>query len=750
MRLKALLSLIISLFFFTQLTKGAVFAAEISPEKLTISDDVYADLALRHELDRVSIYYFDNNIDNIVSINAEKNWVPASTIKLFVAMYAFDQAAAGNLSFDQQITIQDKNVVPSPFFPTGYPPLHAGDVVSVYELLDRMITQSGNVSYNTLLDILDRGKITTYIHDLGLVNSSVGGKLNLDDAQQAQDEASSGYGPNATDADDYARAFILINGKRIPGSAGLFDMLARQKSNNMIPALLPKDVLVAHKTGELDPYYHDGGIVVAKNRRYILSVFSNAGDPGVVAHISDLVYTKDESLIGSDTGVSGLSEEEPNAPIDPLVASGKPQQNVLAESSQKVSVPTITASDLGIVSTDLSSALSLGQLPKVIIPVGSPLHILIDLGDKITSLLSPTASLRVISETGKLKLKLAEANDLIIKGRTNEANTILQEVDKRLTDLAKEKTVSQTPNLQLLIDQVSETRFSILKEELVSSTRADRTRTIKEIARQAKNATEKIYPSIKDAIKTKDLSQKPVLGEIVNSTSNFVTVKTEDGSQVTTPLGQDLKIRKEGDANVQIQKVTQIPIGTKIAIVGSFILTNVSPEVSNSKPVIVLKVNPVTNTLVIASENGTPVQVDLTKKTVIKGANTSVSFNDIKTGDLVVVRGIPLKPAPGKQTTSSPSASSIPSSTGAPSSGGQGHTQQGQVSIGPVSSPPGPSNPSVPAQKISKPQPQVIKGSVIQVIEKASELKPPRAKKEEKKAAPNPIPSALPPEKEKK
>src|SRR5258708_2884686 len=229
---------------------------------ISVSDEVYADLALSHELNHVSLYYFDDNPKDTVKINPEKNWDPASTIKLYVAMYTFDQVATGNISLDQLVTIQDKNIVPSQTFPNGYGPLQAGDSVSVYELLDRMITQSGNVSYNTLVDLLDRTKVTKYVHDLGLVNSNVGAKLNLDSDQEGADSTVAGFGPNSTDADDYERAFILINGKRLPGSASLFNMLSRQKFNSMLPALLPKDVIVAHKTGELEPYDHDGEIMV--------------------------------------------------------------------------------------------------------------------------------------------------------------------------------------------------------------------------------------------------------------------------------------------------------------------------------------------------------------------------------------------------------------------------------------------------------------------------------------------------------
>lgn len=351
---------------------------------VSIPDEVYADLALLHEINHVSVYYFDNTASNTVSIDSDKNWEPASTIKLYAAMYAFDQVSHGNISLDQNITIDAKNVAPSESYPTGYPPLNEGDSVSVYRLIDQMITQSDNTAFNTLLDLLDRTQITKYIHDLGLTNSSVGAKLNLNDNQQQNELSVAGYGPNLITANDYAKAFVIINGGRIPGSGDLFDILSRQKLNSMIPALLPKSVLVAHKTGELDPYYHDGGIIADKNRRYILSVFSDTGDPNIVAQISDLIYTTDINKVGVYAAPASTSEI-PNAPLDPLVAEGKPQEmsDVLAASTQNIKLPKITASDLGIQATDLAGTLNAKQLPPVVVPSDSPLHVLVELGEAL-------------------------------------------------------------------------------------------------------------------------------------------------------------------------------------------------------------------------------------------------------------------------------------------------------------------------------------------------------------------------------
>ncbi len=765
---------VFSLFFLLIVcTTKSTLASEKPSSEITPEEEVYADLALRNELQDVSVYYFDDNTANTISLNAEKDWVPASTIKLFAAMYAYDQAAAGNISLDQTVTIADNNVAASLSDPNGYPPLMAGDTATVYRLVDQMITQSDNTSFNTLLDLLDRRQITKYIHDLGLVNSSVGGKLNLDDTQQAAEAQNPGYGINVTTADDYAKAFILINGGRIPGSAGLFNILSRQKLNSMIPALLPKDVVVAHKTGELDPYYHDGGIVVAPNRKYILSVFSDVGNPDIVAHISDLVYTKDINMVGSNPQTQPVSSE-PLPPIDPLVLSGQVQDtNVLAESTQNIKVPAITASDLGIKSQDLSSALNPNELPKIMFPADSPLHFLVDWADKLASL-NPIPSLRIMSQANSLKLKLAESSDLISKGKIAEGKTILKEVGTTLQNLAREKDVSQNVNLQSALDEVSQTRFVIFKNTLAKQSTTDKIQTLKTIAGQAKDTAQNINPYITESAKSKDLSQKPILGQVVRTTPTSITVKASDGDEVTSSLDTLVAARNASDIKSKLVSPSEIPVGSTVALVGgnsnnkikpSFILTNISIGNANPKVVTVLKVNLDTNTMVVAGNNGVPVQVDLTKDSVIKGIDTKISLNEVKKGDVVVLRGEQISPATGQ-----PSPSATPQASGNTSN----QTGQAQQNTGSTPSqnpagqnqptqPSGTSSPSQNQQKTAQPQNTstqkqaapisqkggVIKGSVIQVVEKSSEKKSPK-QKEEKKPVPNPIPPATPAESDKK
>lgn len=732
---------------------------------VSVPDEVYADLALQHELGHVSVYYFDSDPKNNVSIDATKNWDPASTIKLYAAMYAFDQVSHGNIKMDQLVTIDSKNVAASQSYPNGYPALAASDQVDILRLLNQMITQSDNTAYNTLLDILGRQQITKYIHDLGLINSTVGSKLNLSEDQQQYEFTTPGYGPNLITAEDFARAFILINGGRIPGSNDLFNILSRQKLNSMLPARLPKEVVVAHKTGELDPYYHDGGIVVdpKSTRKYVLAVLSDTGNPNVVAHLSQLVYTTDIGLVGSNDTEPKNSSSLPNPPIDPIVEAGEPSDSkVLATNTQNIKLPKVTASDIGITASDISGSLEAKQLPSVIFPVDSPAHFLIDLGKQLRVVLNPIPQLRTQFETENLKLTLAEANDLIKKGKQTQANILLTDVDQNLSKIAKDQGVSGNKKLQETINQISETRFSILGSELNKTQgEENKLQIIKEVASQAANANKDVKPYTPEALKSTDLSQTPVVGEVVRTTQNSITVKTSDGNEVTTPVDTSIKTRDVGTDQADVKDSTDIPVGSTIALTSNFILTNIASDSANVKPVTVIKVNEETNTLVIAGSNGIPQQVDLTGNTVIKGIDTSISLDQIKPGDVIVGHGQPLPAAtptpnattsPVPSSTSSPSGSSGPSSTALPSAtpistststpvGSSTPTTTALPTFKPTPTPstktltPSPlatSNPkatSTPTPtKSPTPAPKVIQGNVIQVIQ----------------GAPSPAPTAKP------
>jgi len=68
--------------------------------------------------------------------------------------------------------------------------------------------------------------------------------------------------------------------------------LSAQQVNNRIPAGLPQGLQIAHKTGDLEGYSHDGGIIYTPKGNYILVIMSGPWENGyedVTTNISNFV-----------------------------------------------------------------------------------------------------------------------------------------------------------------------------------------------------------------------------------------------------------------------------------------------------------------------------------------------------------------------------------------------------------------------------------------------------------------------------
>lgn len=667
--MKRLTLLVVSFIVFFSLSVSPIFAA---PPALTLSDAVYADLAIRHLLDNVSLYYADGKTSNNVVVNEERHWIPASTVKTFAAMYAFKLISTGSLHLTDHVTIDAKNNVPTELVTDELPTLLEGQSVTIDRLLRQMITQSDNTAFNQLLDVLGRDSITDYIQSLGLVHSRVGSKLNLDTSQEQYEFDAPGYGINTTTAEDYAKAFALIKNNKIAGAKELFSILKDQKINDMIPLYLPKTIVCGHKTGDLDPLYHDGGICQDKKQSYIVTIFTNAGDPTLLAHLSELVYKKDVNLVGVKLTKQPISEIPEDHPIDPLVL--KPvDPSVLGANTANLPVPDITTADLGIKASDLSQVIKKTELPHVVIPADSPFHGISDAWHITKKLFARGPEARRDVDIEAAKLKIAEVQDLFTRGKKQEAQQELVHLQDGLVAMLKDPTITKDSVFQNQIQAVSETRFEILGEQLQQNkSEEEKIAAIKQIATTAKQTIQEIEPQIPDATNASNPAQKPLIGQIVTKTDTSMTVKTAGGQTITVPLNKDIHIEEKQPTEVssitpsptdalsptvtsQSEKTedkTSLTVGSTVALVGSstnntfapsLIVTNIPKELAAPQPVTVAKIDTKHNTMVVV-ENGVYTQVNINKDTTIKGSNTNIPLKEIQPGDVVVVHGEPLTP----------------------------------------------------------------------------------------------------------
>src|SRR2546423_1581622 len=168
-----------------------------------------------------------------------------------------------------------------------------GTRVRVDSLLRLMITRSSNFATNTLITLVGADAVTKTMRGLGASRIQV--LRGVEDGKAFEKGLN-----NTTTARDLATILRAIEEGQAAPPAATHEMLAillAQEFNEKIPAGLPADVRVAHKTGEITAVSHDAAIVYPSGRKpYVLVVLTRGLNNGtrsakLIADISALVYS---------------------------------------------------------------------------------------------------------------------------------------------------------------------------------------------------------------------------------------------------------------------------------------------------------------------------------------------------------------------------------------------------------------------------------------------------------------------------
>jgi beta-lactamase class A len=146
-----------------------------------------------------------------------------------------------------------------------------GQQVTWRWLATRMITHSSNLATNVLIERLGAAQVTSTTHRLGARATAV--------RRGVEDNVAFRAGiVNETTARDLATLMAAIATDRAgspEGSRAMREILLAQAYNDGIPAGLPPDTRVAHKTGEITATHHDAAIVYpARGAPYVLVVLT--------------------------------------------------------------------------------------------------------------------------------------------------------------------------------------------------------------------------------------------------------------------------------------------------------------------------------------------------------------------------------------------------------------------------------------------------------------------------------------------
>ena len=234
-------------------------------------------------------------------INARESFHAASTMKTPVLMEVYKQAEAGEFSLDDSLIVNNefKSIVDSSLYALSpeddsYSLLYEqiGQPQSIRDLSYNMIIASSNLATNIIIELVGADKVTQTLRDMGANDIKV--LRGVEDIKAYRAGLS-----NSTTAYDLMLMFEQIaQGEAVSKEASreMIDILLDQKFNEMIPAKLPEDVKVAHKTGWITGLHHDSGIVfLPDGRKYVLVLLSKNltdEDAGVetLATVSRMVY----------------------------------------------------------------------------------------------------------------------------------------------------------------------------------------------------------------------------------------------------------------------------------------------------------------------------------------------------------------------------------------------------------------------------------------------------------------------------
>lgn len=285
------------------------------------------------------------------SYGSDEVFTTASLYKLLVLAEAHRQHEQGTFSFSESVEV----VMPLPLqkdtsaqasknredVSSGekdvsngqgrkVPRSHSVNMTSV-EAARLMIQISDNYTAHALRKRLGNSNIAMLPAKLGMTDTSLSSNFT-------------------TTASDIAHFYSLLHDHQLVGpesDATMLKVLLGQKVNDRIPWLLPDDLLIAHKTGLLDPFVHDAGIVYATGAPYLLVILTESAvswEQGYVAirTLAELSYSafaesRPPEVAGppyfADPAVTGPMSILSSAASGPLVVTGNLSPLKMADES---------------------------------------------------------------------------------------------------------------------------------------------------------------------------------------------------------------------------------------------------------------------------------------------------------------------------------------------------------------------------------------------------------------------------------
>jgi beta-lactamase class A len=283
-----------------------VFVTACGADRLASLRSEIDDRVAATDAETVGIYFKNLESGDSVLLAADRPVHAASMMKVPVLIQLFRDHEVDllDLADSVELTKTFRSIVDGSSFDLSAPDdadttlyNRLGERASIRVLAERMITVSSNLATNMLIELVGAERVQATMRELKA--DSIVVLRGVEDIKAYEAGLS-----NTTTARDLGVIFTAIADGTAASSEScreMVEILERQEFNEGIPAGVPSEAQVAHKTGWITGIRHDGGIVTLPDgRRYVLVVLTRGIDD--VAAADSLIVDVSRLVHGFVTG----------------------------------------------------------------------------------------------------------------------------------------------------------------------------------------------------------------------------------------------------------------------------------------------------------------------------------------------------------------------------------------------------------------------------------------------------------------
>lgn len=278
-----------------------------------------AEVTAPHE---VGIAYMNLKTGEILAYNAYDLFHAASTMKTPIMFQLFKMRDKGIIDLKSEIPVKNQftSIVDASLF--SLPVESEKDEIltpylnqnlSFYDIIEKMITHSSNLATNILMEYTGADSIGATMREIKADGVLVmRGVEDIKAYQLGLNNVTSAYGMMKVMEAVYKSDLVSDASRK-----EMLEILKRQHFNTMIPAGLPQEVIVAHKTGSITRIAHDAALVLPPDSPpYVLVILTRGWDDHsaaqrVGARISSKVYDYHRGLLErTDIAIPDLLKDE--------------------------------------------------------------------------------------------------------------------------------------------------------------------------------------------------------------------------------------------------------------------------------------------------------------------------------------------------------------------------------------------------------------------------------------------------------